>query len=372
MIYKQFQDKQLSSLGMGCMRLPTKKDGSIDELQVKQMLKSAFDQGINYIDTARWYHDGWSEVVMGKALKDYPRESYYVATKFPGYDLENINFVEKTFEEQLKRMGLEYFDFYLFHNVCELNINQYLDPQYRIFDYLLSQKKAGRIKHLGFSTHGSLETMKRFLDAYGKAMEFCQIQLNWLDYDFQNAKAKIELINSYNIPIWVMEPLRGGALVNLAPEHEQRLKALRPNESLAGWAFRFLQTFPTVTMILSGMSNNTQMQQNIKTFETSEPLNEQEFATLIEIAKEMTSSKILPCTKCKYCTTHCPKKLDIPWIIELYNEYNYSSGGFLHRMALQSLDDSKKPSACLGCGECEKVCPQNIKIRQVMKEFSDK
>ena len=214
MIYRDFQDLKLSALGLGAMRLPVidGDDAKVDEETAERMVDYAMANGVNYYDTAWGYHAGNSELVLGKALKKYPRENYYLADKFPGYDLANMDKVEEIFEEQLKRCGVEYFDFYLFHNVCEMNIDAYLDPKFGIYDYLIKQKQNGRIRHLGFSAHGDLDVMKRFLDAYGKDMEFCQIQLNYVDWTFQNAKAKVELIGEYNIPVWVMEPLRGGRL----------------------------------------------------------------------------------------------------------------------------------------------------------------
>lgn len=257
MIYRNFQEINLSGLGMGAMRLPVidGDDSRIDETKTQAMVDYAMEQGVNYYDTAWGYHDGHSETVMGKALSRYPRENYYLATKFPGYDLSNMDKVEEIFEKQLEKCGVEYFDFYLFHNVCEMNIDAYLDEKYGIYEYLMKQKAAGRIRHLGFSAHGNLDVMKCFLDAYGKDMEFCQIQLNFLDWTFQGAKEKVELLKEWNIPVWVMEPLRGGKLAKLAVEDEKALKALRLEENIPAWAFRFLQSVPGVTMVLSGMSN---------------------------------------------------------------------------------------------------------------------
>ncbi len=373
MLYNDFQDKKISALAMGCMRLPTKENfDEINEEELSKMVDYAMTHGVNYYDTAWGYHDGKSELAIGECLAKYPRESFYLTDKFPGYDLSNIGKVEEIFEKQLKKCQVEYFDFYLFHNVCELNINQYLDPQNGIFDYLIKQKTSGRIRHLGFSAHGSLEVIKRFLDAYGSAMEFCQLQINWLDWNFQNAKEKVALLSSYNIPVWVMEPVRGGALAKLNETYESQLRALRPNATTAEWAFRFLQSIPEVKVVLSGMSNFEQMKQNIQTFETFEPLNESERKLLFGFAKEMTGKSALPCTSCKYCTTHCPQGLNIPWLIELYNEHVYSGGGFLAPMALGSLSEGKLPSACIGCRSCEAVCPQNIKISEMMTDFNDK
>lgn len=374
MIYKAFKDLKLSSLGMGCMRFPVCKDDSkkIDIDLTREMVKYAIDHGVNYFDTAWGYHNGTSETVLGEILSEYPRESFYLATKFPGYDLGNINKVEEIFEAQLKRCRTDYFDFYLFHNVCELNIDAYLDPQYRIYEYLMEQKKNGRIRHLGFSVHGTLDTTQRFLDAYGKDMEFCQIQLNWLDWKMQNAKAKVELLRKLNIPIWVMEPVRGGKLACLEGEYEATLRSLRPDATTVEWAFRFLQSIPEVVVTLSGMSNLEQLKQNIKVFETDEALSEGEVQTLFDIAHQMTSKKTLPCTACRYCTDHCPMELDIPALIELYNEHTYSGGGFLAPMAINALPQDKKPSACIGCRACEAVCPQNIEISKMMADFTEK
>ena len=278
MIYKDFQDLKLSALGFGAMRLPTVDgvDAQVDEPAAKELVDYAMAHGINYYDTAWGYHGGHSEAVMGRCLHQYPRQSYYLASKFPGYDLSNMGKVQEIFEEQLHRCGVEYFDFYLFHNVCEMNIEQYLDPQYGIFDYLTQQKTAGRIRHLGLSVHGSIHVLERFLEAYGEAMEFCQVQLNYLDWEFQDAREKVALLERYHIPVWVMEPVRGGRLCQLSEEESAALRALRPEESQAGWAFRFLQSIPSVGVTLSGMSTIEQLQENLSFFETEQPLSQEE------------------------------------------------------------------------------------------------
>lgn len=373
MIYKTFHDMKLSALGMGAMRLPVidGDDSRIDVAAAEAMVDYAMAHGVNYYDTAWGYHGGHSETVMGKALGKYPRESFYLATKFPGYDLANMPKVREIFEEQLKKCGVDHFDFYLCHNVCEMNIDAYLDPRYGIVPYLLEQKKAGRIKHLGFSAHGAVPVMERFLDAWGQHMEFCQIQLNYVDWTFQDAKTKVELLNKWNIPVWVMEPLRGGKLAKLPEAGAKKLRALRPDESIPAWAFRFLQSVPGVTMILSGMSNARQMEANIRTFETDAPLNEKETDTLLAVADGLLSGR-LPCTACRYCVSHCPKGLDIPMLLELYNEHSFTGGGFIAPMALMAVPEEKHPTACIGCRSCEKVCPQQIKISQAMADFAVK
>ncbi len=371
MIYNTFKGLKISALGMGTMRLPLidGDNSKIDTEATKELIAYAMSHGINYYDTAWVYHAKNSERVMGEILKAYPRESFYLATKFPGFNLDNMDKVEEIFEDQIKKCQVEYFDFYLFHNLCEANVDAYLDPKYGIFDYLMKQKENGRIRHLGFSTHGSLATIEKFLNAYGEHMEFAQIQLNWLDWDFQNAKAKLALLRERNIPVIIMEPVRGGKLAKIENEYETKLKALRPDESIPAWAFRFLQSIDGILVTLSGMSTLEQLKDNLATYESAKPLSDKEKDTLLAIAAEMTAKTALPCTKCQYCTPHCPMSLDIPGIIELYNEHVYSGGGFIAPMTLSGWEDEKKPSACLGCRECETLCPQGIKISEMMSDF---
>lgn len=375
MIYRDFQDLKLSGLGMGAMRLPVidGDDNKINAEAAEEMVAYAMEHGINYYDTAWGYHGGQSEIVMGNALKKYPRDKFYLATKFPGYDLSNFGKVEEIFEKQLEKCQVDHFDFYLFHNVCEMNIDAYLDDEkYGTYDYLIRQKKNGRIRHLGFSAHGKYDVIKRFLEAYGKDMEFCQLQINYLDWTFQDAKAKVELLREYGIPVWVMEPLRGGKLASLSDQNTQKLKELRPDEGTPAWAFRFLQSLPEVKVVLSGMSNMEQLKANIHTYEKEKPLNEEEMKTLLGVAGSMLEKKTLPCTACHYCVSHCPQELDIPALLELYNEHCFTEGGFIAPMALSSYAEDKKPSACIGCRSCEAVCPQQIKISEAMADFAEK
>ncbi len=372
MIFKNFQDEKISALGFGAMRLPC-TDGKIDEAAVAKMVKTAMDSGINYYDTAWGYHDGNSELVMGKTLGEYTRENFFLASKFPGYDLANMPKVKEIFEKQLQKCRVDFFDFYLFHNVCEMNINEYLDPKFGIYDFLIEQKKNGRIKHLGFSCHGELDVLERFLEAYGSDMEFCQLQINWLDWTFQHGKEKVALLQKYKIPLWVMEPLRGGSLCKLPESAAKKLGKLRPNESATAWAFRFLQGIGA-TVILSGMSNQEQLEQNIATFAQDKPLNEMEERTLAQIAKDWLSADQIPCTACRYCTSHCPQNLDIPKIISLYNEHNFTVASgqwdFISPMYFSGQPKEAHPLNCVSCRSCEKVCPQQIKIADVMSAFA--
>ena len=376
-ITKQFQNLTLPQLGFGSMRLPLLPGGGdedVDQAAVDRMVDTAMARGANYFDTAYGYHGGKSEVVMGKALSRYPRESFFLADKFPGYDVDNIRAdkVEAIFEEQLRRCGVEYFDFYLFHNVYERNVEPYLDPENRVVEYLLEQKRNGRIRHLGFSAHGALPVIRKFLDAVGEHMEFGQLQLNYLDWDFQQARDKAAELNRRNIPIWVMEPLRGGRLARLTEEEAGKLRALRPGESPVGWAFRFLQGVPGVTVILSGMSSQEQLEDNLNLFETETPLTDAEMDALLKVAGGMVNSRTLPCTACRYCVDHCPRGLDIPGLLALYNEHTFTGGGFIAPMAVGALAEDKRPSACIGCRSCERVCPQQLKISEAMADFTKK
>lgn len=374
MVYHDYQGLKLSALGLGAMRLPVidGDESRIDESETKKLIGYAMEQGINYYDTAWGYHGGHSEAVVGKILSQYPRDSYYLSTKFPGYDLANMEKVEEIFEAQLKRCGVDYFDFYFFHNVSEPNIDAYLDKKYGIFAYLSKQKELGRIRHLGFSAHGGKKVLRRFLAAYGEHMEFGMLQVNYLDWTFQEAKEKIEMLSEYNVPVWVMEPLRGGRLANLPREQEEKLKNLRPEESVPAWAFRFLQSIPQVKMTLSGMSNFQQLRENIATYQTHRPLNDREMETLLGVAQDMLKNKILPCTGCKYCLNYCSRGLDIPMLLGLYNEHTFTEGGWLAGMVLESVPQDKHPSACIGCKRCEEVCPQQIKISEALADFTEK
>jgi len=372
MIYRSFQNVKLSGLGLGMMRLPVidGDDSKIDEAAAAEIIDYAYQNGVNYFDTAWGYHNGNSELAAGKFLSKYPRDTYYLASKFPGYDHSNMSKVKKIFEKQLKKCQTPYFDFYLFHNVYEGNIDDYLNPKYGVIDYLLEQKKNGRIKHLGFSAHGSTEVIKHFLDAYGEHMEFCQLQVNYMDWHFQNAKEKVEMIQNAGIPVWIMEPLRGGKLANASDEMTKELHAMRPDETVPAWAFRFLQAIPGVTMVLSGMSNMKQLKANIATWQEDKPLNQEEFDRLVALADEETRKGGLPCTACHYCTSHCPKELPIPELIALYNEHKITGGGFLAPMAVGNMPKNKRPASCIACRSCEKVCPQQIKISEMMKDFT--
>ncbi len=370
MITNDFKGISLSRLGFGTMRLPLldKNPGSIDEAKVDEMIDFALSHGINYFDTAHPYHDGMSERVIGRSLSRYPRDSYYLATKYPGHQIASSYDPEAIFEEQIGKCGVDYFDFYLLHNVYENSIATYLDPRWGILPYFLEQKKKGRIRHLGFSCHGKLPLLREFLDAYGSEMEFCQIQLNYLDWTLQSGKEKVDLLAERGIDVWVMEPVRGGTLAKLPEAEAARLHAMRPDESVVAWAFRFLQDIPSVKMILSGMSNLEQMQENVATFEEAKPLSEEERSVLLDVAETLKGS--VPCTACRYCCAGCPKEIDIPTLIAAYNDIKVSLNINV-AMGLGNIPKDKREDACIACGACAAICPQGIDVPTVLRELKE-
>ncbi|MCQ2488072.1 MAG: aldo/keto reductase [Clostridia bacterium] len=358
-----YNEMGLSMLGFGLMRLPM-KDGEIDEAETARIIDYAIKNGVNYFDTAYPYHEGKSELVIGKILKNYPRDKVFLADKYPGHQLFKEHHPEEIFEEQLKKCQVEYFDYYLLHNVNDESVLVYEDERWNLIDYFVEQKRLGRIKHLGFSCHSSPEVLYNFLKKHPDVFEFCQIQYNYMDEELQDGALKYKYLEEFGVPIWVMEPVRGGKLA----EPNERLKELRPAESEASWAFRWLLNKPQVKLILSGMSNMDQVVDNINTFNGGKPLDEEEMALLAKIADE--KRHFIPCTACRYCVSQCPQNLDIPKLLQYYNEGKFQESLILG-MSLEFKPNETLPSACLACGSCEQICPQGIKISECMKELDE-
>jgi predicted aldo/keto reductase-like oxidoreductase len=381
MIYKPFHELNISTLGMGNMRLPTVGErGPIDEAKARAIIEYAYEHGVNYFDTAYRYHNGESETFVGKVLNQYPRESWHLATKMPGHmmhysngrlefagylsDLKPTSLAD-IFEEQLEKCGVGYFDFYLLHNLCETAYDFYTDEDLGVVEYLLAQKEAGRIRHLGFSAHARAETIDNFLN-WKDGFEFVQIQLNYLDWTLQDAKRKYEVITSHGIPVITMESCRGGRLASLNEKAEAILKKARPNDSVVSWAFRFLQSLPNVQVVLSGMTTMEHIVENVKLFSEPDPTTEEEKELLWQVVDTMVN--LVPCTACRYCCDVCPQGLDIPKLISMYNEASFGSA-FTLRFTLDAMTEAELPSVCLACGECKQVCPQGIDIPDVLKKF---
>lgn len=383
MIYKRFCNTDISYLGMGNMRLPvTGEKGPIEEKKAVEIIDYLYENGVNYFDTAYRYHNGESESFIGKALKRYPRESWYLATKMPGHQMKlnngilefagyltglKLTSVSDIFENQLEKCGVDYFDYYLLHNLAETSYNIYTDEDLGVVEYLLEQKDAGRIRHLGFSAHARAETIDNFLN-WKDCFEFAQIQLNYLDWTMQDAKRKYEVITEHGIPAVVMEPCRGGRLASLEDEAEAMLKDSRPDDSIASWAFRFLQSLPNVQVVLSGMSTLDQAKENVALFSDPDPTTAEENELLQRALATMAD--IVPCTGCRYCCDVCPQSLDIPKLITMYNEMSIGNIA-RQKPILEAMSEAELPAACLACGDCKDLCPQDIDIPDVMSKLSD-
>ena len=365
MKYKNFQQIKLSTLGMGNMRLPAvdPKDpkSPIDYVAAHEIIDHAYEQGINYFDTAYVYNDGESERCLGACMKKHPRDSFYLATKF--YIDANPDY-EAVFEEQLERLQTDHIDFYLLHCLMENNIDKYLESG--AIDYFLKQKELGRISYLGFSSHAGLETLTRFADHH--AWDFAQLQINYYDWNYGTAAKEYQILADRHIPIMVMEPVRGGRLATLTPEANALLQAAHPDWSIAAWALRFVKSQPAIQVILSGMSHMDQIRDNLVTFDDEEGLNEEDMATLMKACQMFKDQVQVPCTGCRYCTSGCPMEINIPEYLKLYNTYKVDGPWSLQDAA--KIESTGKPADCIGCGACTGHCPQSIEIPKIMEELA--
>ena len=385
MYYNEIAGVKVSALGMGNMRLPTVEgsEEKIDRTKALEIIDYAMSHGINYYDTAYRYHAGESETFIGEALKRYPRESYHLASKFPGHMVVKkgngvLGFVsglagwpdstvDGVFHEQLRKCQVDYFDFYLLHNVNERSVKFYDDPEMDVIAYLKKQQEQGKIRHMGFSSHAvSAATIDDFLTRYEGVFDFVQIQLNYLDWKLQDAKSKVEVIGRHGLKVVVMEGVRGGRLAVIPEEQAALLRAARPADSPARWALRWLQSIPEVAVVLSGMTTLAQITENVETFESPDPAGEEEKALLARVADSMLSW--VPCTACRYCTEGCPNELEIPRIIAAYN--GVKNGDHMARYDPDAADPSLDPRRCVACGSCASICPQGIGIPDIMEEFA--
>ncbi len=368
MIYNEFNGDRLSRLGFGCMRFTCDPEtGVIDQEKVNAMFDLAIKNGVNYFDTAYPYLGGNSEIAMAEALKKYPRESYYIADKFPGHSLTGPIDNIALFERSLEKCGIDYFDYYLLHNVNETSLKIYESDEYHIIPDMIKMKEAGKIRHLGFSCHSGPEMLEDFLTRHEGLFEFVQIQCNYLDWTMQDAKEKYEIIKKHGLGMWVMEPVRGGKLANLPEAAHEKLAAFG-SASDASYAFRFLQDLDNIKMVLSGMNEISQVEDNLNTFNEHKALTEAETNALLDIAETLKQGA--PCTRCRYCCAGCPQELDIPFLLECYNDLKLADG-MTSRIRMDGLTEDKRPSACIGCGQCAEACPQKIAVPNVLAELAD-
>jgi len=364
--YKNFNDSvRLSRLGMGAMRLPVKEGevwSAIDYGKAQKIIDYAYNKGINYYDTAYIYHGGKSEVFLSKALSKYPRDSYYLADKYNF--MVNIGF-EEQFQEQLKRLNTDYIDFYMLHGLQDPLVDRVLEGG--CIPYFESLKSEGKIRNFGFSFHGSIEAFRRLVSSH--KWDFVMIQLNYYDWAYGDTKELYKILKQENIPIMVMEPLRGGNLASLTPEAETMLSEVEPERSTASWAMRWLFDFPEIAIVLSGMSNVQQAEDNIKTFEEFKLLNDSQKELLMKACELYRHSVAMACTNCRYCIADCPQKLDIPSIISVYNEVKMD---MMWRLSfLENLSNDKRPKDCTGCGICVRHCPQGLDIPACMTQLNE-
>jgi len=375
MRYNEFSDLKISSLGFGTMRLPMDSQGNIDYVEGEKMVAEALAGGITYFDTAYRYHQGEAENFCGKVISKYPRDSFMLADKLPTWLCKTVEDAESLFQEQLDKCNVKYFDFYLLHNVDEgswPNIEK-LD----LVGFIAKKKEQGLAKHIGFSVHCEPQLLEEILSKYGHVLEFVQIQINYFDWEYMDAKALYEVARKYNKPVIIMEPIRGGMLANLPSDEARAIledaskSAGKAPASSASYALRFVEQLDGVMCTLSGMSNLVQMKENIETFSCN-LLAAEELAAIPIAASKLQADILVPCTGCDYCY-ECPADIKISKIFSWYNEA--AAKGF-HWVwgSLSKQYEKLGPNAtnCLECGNCEGHCPQKIGIIQKLKEIHKK
>lgn len=367
MMEKRKMDKlgiETSLLGFGCMRFPVLENGEINEEEAQKMLDKAIESGVNYIDTAYPYHQGKSETFVGKALKKYKRESYYLATKLPTWMVHKKEDVERLFEEQLNKLQTDYVDFYLLHAMGKERWDEMV--RLGVPEICEKLKAEGRIKYFGFSFHDSYEVFEEMINA--RDWDFCQIQLNYMDTMEQAGMKGYQLAADKGIPLVIMEPVKGGSLAKFAPDIEKKFIEMDANASVASYALRWVGSLPGVKVILSGMSTMEQVEDNLKTFMSFKPLSEKESKTIDEVITILNSRVQNGCTACRYCMP-CPAGVDIPGNFRTWNIYHmYQNYNTVKWNWEVELGESHQAKNCIKCGKCETQCPQKIAIREDLEK----
>lgn len=355
---------ETSLLGFGCMRFPTTKDGKIDEERSQNMLDEAIAAGVTYIDTAYPYHDGESEPFVGKAVKKYDRKKLYLATKLPVWLVKEKADAVRLFEEQLERLQTDYIDFYLLHAMSRDRYRQM--KELGVVEEMEKLQQQGKIKYFGFSFHDNYEAFEEILT--DRSWDFCQIQYNYMDTEEQAGDKGYALCEKLNVPLIIMEPIKGGSLAAFAEDIREKFTAVRPDKSIASWALRWVGTKPQVKVILSGMSSEEQVRDNLSTFGQFEPLSAKESATVDEVVEEVKSRVNIGCTRCRYCMP-CPFGVNIPRNFAIWNQFGmYSNEGEAKWNYYQNMKPEERADQCKECGACESACPQHLPIREKLKE----
>ncbi len=362
---RKYKDITIPLLGLGCMRLPMKGD-EIDQQELDRMVDYCMEHGANYFDTAYMYVDSKSEFAIGKSLKRFKREDFMLADKSPIYKMNTPQDVRKIFNEQLKKCQVEYFDFYMCHNINKNSVGTYRDVH--MVEELAKLKEEGKIKYLGFSFHGTPEILREVVKDY--EWDFAQLQVNYLDWDVVKAHEQYDIVQAQGIPVTVMEPLRGGGLVNLSDKALKKLKENSDN-SPAAFGLRWAASRDNVVTVLSGMSNLQQVKENIQTFIDYKDMDEKEEKLADEIAKIIQSQGEINCTACKYCMKVCPRGINIPALFALYNQYKVTNNKMLFGIYYETLADDEKADKCIKCGLCSKNCPQSLDIPTLLTKIND-
>ena len=362
MEYREFAKlgDKISLLGFGGMRFPTRKDGKIARRAAKAMVDRAYRSGVNYFDTAYGYHGGESELFFGEALKNYPRESYFLADKLPSWHVKELADVDRLLNEQLAKTRQKYFDFYLVHAVNKDHFENF--EKLGAFKRLRKLQKEGKFRHLGFSFHDSPDVLEKIVDKWKP--DFVQIQLNYFDWKLIDAKRMYEILEKRDIPAVIMEPVRGGMLHNLPKLYSDRLQAVTGGSN-ASVAFRWVAQLPDVMCILSGMSTMEQVEDNLATFGRLRPLTADEQRVTGEIADRLLEQGSVPCTACNYCDV-CPKQIAIPKLFAAFNDFKSSDDRKAYKAAYNAIEEGRRADDCVACGKCMKMCPQKINIPDVL------
>ena len=359
-------------LGFGCMRLPMKDNGEVDYEELNKMIDYYINQGFNYFDTAHGYLGGKSEIAIRECLaKRYPRESYILTDKLTKPYFNSQEEIKDFFENQLEWCGVEYFDYYLMH-AQDRNTYQHFQKT-NAYEECLKLKEEGKIKHLGISFHDTAEMLEQILTDHPE-VEIVQIQFNYADYLSPSVQSKkvYEVCRKFNKPILVMEPVKGGGLVNLPDEAKEMYSALDSNMSPASYAIRFAASFDGMYKVLSGMSNFEQLKDNVDYMKEFTPLNEKEMATVLKVGELLRNMGGIPCTACRYCVEGCPMKISIPDLFSCYNtkvQFNDWNAGYYYNIHTQ--EGHGKASDCIKCGKCEKICPQHLEIRDLLTKVAE-
>jgi uncharacterized protein len=356
-----------SLLGFGCMRFPILENGKIDRVKAEEMMDVAIKAGVTYIDTAYPYHEQESELFVGEVLKKYPRDSFYLATKCSLWYIETHEDAIQMFENQLNRLQVEYFDFYLLHSLSKGLWDKAL--KLGVLDYLLEMKKAGKIRQLGFSFHDEFEVFEeiiRYTD-----WDFCQIQLNYIDTNIQAGIKGYTLAKELGIPLVIMEPIKGGTLARLSEDMEEKFKLVHPDWSISSWALRWVASLDNVKVILSGMSTMEHVLDNLNTFKNFRILNADEQSTVTEVANMIESRKKNGCTGCNYCMP-CPFGVNIPRNFRIWNDLGiFGDVEKAKKRYFTHCPPEQRSDMCTWCGACEPLCPQSITIREDLKRITE-